>query len=69
VEHVRVRRLLTGMAAAEPHRYVVVEADGDRDEVAARALAAVLPLLPRRGGAGVADPTGPDQPTDHVVTS
>jgi dTMP kinase len=57
------------MAAAEPHRYVVVEADGDRDEVAARALAAVLPLLPRRGGAGVADPTGPDQPTDHVVTS
>lgn len=66
-EHVRVRRLLTGMAAAEPHRYVVVDAEGGPDEVAARALAAVLPLLPGRGGAGAADPTGPDQPTDRVV--
>ncbi len=27
-EHVRVQRLLTRMAAAEPHRYVVVDADG-----------------------------------------
>jgi dTMP kinase len=60
-EHVRVRRLLTGMAAAEPHRYVVVDADGDRDQVAGRALAAVLPLLPRR------DDAGADSPTDQVV--
>ena len=35
-EHVRVRRLLTHMAAAEPHRYVVVDADGPADEVAER---------------------------------
>ena len=27
-EHMRVQRLLTRMAAAEPHRYVVVDADG-----------------------------------------
>jgi dTMP kinase len=45
-EHVRVRRLLTRMAAAEPHRYVVVDADGTPDDVAARVLAALDPVLP-----------------------
>ena len=53
-EHLRVRRLLTRMAAAEPHRYVVVEADGTPDEVARRVLAALTPVLPTppvsRGG-------------------
>jgi dTMP kinase len=44
-EHVRVRRLLTRMAAAEPHRYVVVEADGPADDVAARVVAALAPVL------------------------
>jgi dTMP kinase len=45
-EHLRVRRLLTRMAAAEPHRYVVVAADGPPDDVAARVLAALTPMLP-----------------------
>jgi dTMP kinase len=45
-EHVRVRRLLTRMAAAEPHRYVVVDADGSQDDVAERVLAALAPVLP-----------------------
>jgi dTMP kinase len=45
-EHVRVQRLLTRMAAAEPHRYVVVDADGTRDEVAERVFRGVEPLLP-----------------------
>ena len=45
-EHLRVRRLLTRMAAAEPHRYVVVEADGAPDDVARRVLAALTPVLP-----------------------
>jgi dTMP kinase len=45
-EHVRVRRLLTHMAAAEPHRYVVVDADGSADEVAERIAAGLAPLLP-----------------------
>jgi dTMP kinase len=45
-EHVRVRRLLTRMAAAEPHRYVVVEAEGTADEVARRVLDALTPVLP-----------------------
>ena len=45
-EHLRVRRLLTRMAAAEPHRYVVVEADGTPDDVAVRVLAALTPVLP-----------------------
>ena len=45
-EHVRVRRLLTHMAAAEPHRYVVVEADGSADEVAERIAAGLVPVLP-----------------------
>jgi dTMP kinase len=62
-EHVRVQRLLTRMAAAEPHRYVVVDADGSPDEVAARVLDALLPVLPKRAtGRG-------DQPaaSDRVV--
>ncbi|MGQ0577158.1 MAG: bifunctional MFS transporter/dTMP kinase [Pseudonocardia sp.] len=56
-EHVRVQRLLTRMAAAEPHRYVVVDADGTADDVAARVLdgvSAVLSAPPaeqRRSGA------------------
>ena len=53
-EHLRVRRLLTRMAAAEPHRYVVVEADGTAEEVARRVLATLTPVLPAppvpRGG-------------------
>ncbi|MGZ8749240.1 MAG: bifunctional MFS transporter/dTMP kinase [Pseudonocardia sp.] len=46
-EHLRVRRLLTRMAAAEPHRYVVVEAEGTPDEVARKVLAALTPVLPK----------------------
>ena len=45
-EHVRVRRLLTHMAAAEPHRYVIVDADGSADEVAERVAAGLTSLLP-----------------------
>lgn len=45
-EHVHVRRLLTRMAAAEPHRYVVVEADGPVDAVADRVVSALVPLIP-----------------------
>lgn len=45
-EHLRVQRLLTRMAAAEPHRYVVVDADGDPDDVAERVFAGLLPVLP-----------------------
>ncbi len=47
-EHVRVRRLLTHMAAAEPHRYVVVDADGSPDDVAERIAAGLGSLLPPR---------------------
>ncbi|HLU58828.1 MAG TPA: dTMP kinase [Pseudonocardia sp.] len=46
-EHVRVQRLLTRMAAAEPHRYVVVDADGAPDEVAERVFAGLRPVLPK----------------------
>jgi dTMP kinase len=58
-EHLRVRRLLTRMAAAEPHRYVVVEADGTADEVARRVLATLTPMLP----APPAPRGGPDRST------
>jgi dTMP kinase len=52
-EHMRVRRLLLHMAAAEPHRYVVVDADGSPDEVAERVAAGLAPLLaPRLPGEG-----------------
>ncbi|WP_300015117.1 MFS transporter [Pseudonocardia sp.] len=50
-EHLRVQRLLTRMAAAEPHHYVVVEAEGTPDEVAARVLAGIGPMLPPAVGA------------------
>lgn len=53
-EHMRVQRLLTRMAAAEPQRYVVVDADGTSEEVAARVLAGVAPLLPVRAPAQAA---------------
>ena len=46
--HWRVQRLLSEMAAADPDRYVVVEADGDADEVADRVRSAVVPLLATR---------------------
>ncbi len=63
VEHLRVQRLLTRMAAAEPHRYLVVDADGTPDEVAGRVMEALLPVLPRRDAAAA---TPPDSPTDKV---
>ncbi|SDL13884.1 dTMP kinase [Lentzea albidocapillata subsp. violacea] len=46
--HWRVQRLLSEMAAADPDRYVVVEAEGDADEVADRVRSSVLPLLAGR---------------------
>ncbi|MCP2245776.1 bifunctional MFS transporter/dTMP kinase [Lentzea aerocolonigenes] len=46
--HWRVQRLLSEMAAADPDRYVVVEADGDADAVAERVRSAVVPLLATR---------------------
>jgi dTMP kinase len=46
--HWRVQRLLSEMAAADPDRYVVVEADGDTDLLAERVRAAVLPLVSGR---------------------
>jgi dTMP kinase len=61
-EHLRVRRLLTRMAAAEPHRYVVVDADTGADELAERVHAALVPVLGDRprGAAGSAASAGPD---------
>jgi dTMP kinase len=46
-EHVRVQRLLTRMAAAEPHRYVVVDADGSPEDVAERIFSGLRPVLPK----------------------
>ncbi|MBA3908057.1 MAG: thymidylate kinase, partial [Pseudonocardiales bacterium] len=45
-EHIRVQRLLTRMAAAEPHRYVVVDAEGSPEVVAARVLTGLAPVCP-----------------------
>ncbi|GLZ32954.1 dTMP kinase [Lentzea sp. NBRC 105346] len=50
--HWRVQRLLSEMAAADPDRYVVVDADGDPDAVAERVRSAVLPLLANRKRVG-----------------
>jgi dTMP kinase len=61
-EHLRVRRLLTGMAAAEPHRYVVVDADAPAEVVARRVLDGLLPVLP--APRGTAAPVGSAAPAD-----
>ena len=66
-EHLRVRRLLTRMAAAEPRRYVVVDADGPPDEVARRVLAALTPVLPVRPAADGADRA--DRAVDDLVAA
>ncbi|HEY0641316.1 MAG TPA: dTMP kinase [Pseudonocardiaceae bacterium] len=44
--HWRVQKLLTEMAAANPDRYVVVDADGGPDAVATRVREALAPFLP-----------------------
>ncbi len=59
-EHLRVQRLLTRMAAAEPHHYVVVDADGTTDEVAEQVVAGLLPMLPPR-------PVGNGRPLDAAL--
>ncbi|GLY68601.1 bifunctional MFS transporter/dTMP kinase [Amycolatopsis taiwanensis] len=47
----RVQNLLSEMAAADPDHYVVVDGDGDEDEVAARVRSAVQAILVgRRSG-------------------
>ena len=56
-EHVRVQRLLTRMAAAEPHRYVVVDADGTPDEVAERVDRGLESLLPKSPSAPTTIPS------------
>lgn len=50
-EHVRMQRLLTRMAAAEPHRYVVVDADGPPEEVGSRVFDGVSAVLRAPGTA------------------
>jgi dTMP kinase len=44
-EHLRVQRWLTRMAAAEPHRYVVVDADAAPDVVEEQIRAGIRPLV------------------------
>ncbi len=58
-EHVRVQRLLTRMAAAEPHQYVVVDALGTPDEVADRVHAGIMPMLPPPPRSPVTEPLVP----------
>jgi dTMP kinase len=59
----RVHKILTEMAAADPDRYVVVDADGSREEVAERVRTALAPLLPHRQSARPPGPAAPDAGT------
>ena len=67
-EHVRVRRLLTHMAAAEPHRYVVVDADGPAHEVAERIAVGLAPLLPPAPSTEATVPTPLPRPSADPAT-
>jgi len=64
--HWKAHKILTEMAAANPDRYIVVDADGTREEVATRvrtAIAALLPATrPARHAQLVAAGTGPPEP-------
>ncbi|WP_214404490.1 bifunctional MFS transporter/dTMP kinase [Pseudonocardia lacus] len=66
-EHLRVRRLLTRMAAAEPARYLVVDTDGGPDEVADRVWEVLRPVLPAPAAAPGRQVPPAEQPTDRVV--
>ncbi len=61
-EHVRVQRLLTRMAAAEPHHYVVVDADGTPDEVAERVFRGLQSVLPK-------SPSPTERPADPATVA
>ena len=63
-----MQRLLTHMAAAEPHRYVVVDADGPADEVAERIVDGLPPLLPPAPGAVATVPTPLPRPSADPAT-
>jgi dTMP kinase len=52
-EHVLVQRLLAHLAAAEPHRYVVVDAAGDAEAVAEQVWSGLEPVLPPVATSGV----------------
>ncbi len=54
--HEAVRRRFLDLAAADGRRYVVVDADADTDQVAARVRERLEPLLPAAGRAATGDP-------------
>ncbi|ASO17947.1 dTMP kinase [Actinoalloteichus hoggarensis] len=61
--HWRVQNLLAEMAAANPDRYVVVDADGTEAEIASRVRTALEPVLRVKRGLGRVhghEPVGPD---------
>jgi len=55
-EHVLVQRLLAHLAAAEPHRYVVVDAAGDAEAIAEKVWSGVEPALPPVATSGAEAP-------------
>jgi len=67
-EHLRVQRLLTRMAAAEPHRYVVVDADGSADEVSERVVSGLAAVLPRYTAASASGPVVPSTDAAGIAT-
>jgi dTMP kinase len=61
--HQRVRNGFMAMAAAEPARFVVIDARGDEDAIERRVVRAVEPLFEdadRDGSAAVGEPNRPD---------
>jgi dTMP kinase len=74
--HWKVQKILTEMAAANPDRYVVVDADGPSQEVAARVRAAIATRLPpvraaaashgADGSAASREPANADEAEPHA---
>ncbi|MDN5918119.1 MAG: MFS transporter [Pseudonocardia sp.] len=62
-EHARVQKLLARMVAVEPHRHVVIDADGTEDDVAERVRDGVFPLIPAPGTPAAAAETVPTSTT------
>ncbi len=65
--HERVRHAFLDLAAAEPQHYLVLDATGDRDELAAAIQTRLGPLLPARHAGRIVRPTpAPPEPAESA---
>lgn len=67
--HERVRHAFLDLAAAEPQHYLVLDATGDRDELAAAIQSRLGPLLPARHAGRISRPAEAAEDAEAEVSS